>query len=730
MDDIIIGDQLYITNEELVNYSSTRRKPCRKHDLIMILNAHGSYLFAECGRNESPIFKIREIQPEYGQVQLHLTVMEVSYPNCLLHSGNNRANILYAIREGIAVVKESDSVITFTLGKGQRIEKIQLKEIKEYHRITVKSPIYVKGDCQEGIEGAVKVQGHCPYPNAFFLTKRPKKGTVKLNEKTGEWIYHSNEACDEQDTFEISVWNFAGGCATQCIYVSCEQSREPVDVNITNVPLPVIVTNPVPVFGDVRVINTPTVNIDEPIDVNVLTIPEVTIASLPPVEISGTPTVIIDSAETLSVTIPGVVEVCIIDAELTVLVETVVFNQVITADVISLPEVTIANELTIASLPAVEISGLVSVTVPEILTVTIEQPVDVNVLTLPQVSLTGTPTVVISGTVPVTGTVGITGTPTVLVGNPVSISGTVPVTGTVSITGTPAVTITGTIPVTGTVGITGTPTVLVGNPVSISGTPTVAISTTVPVTGTVSITGTPLVLIANPVSISGTPTVVISTTVPVAGNVGITGTPTVLVGNAVSLSGTPAVTINGLVSVTLPELLAVTVAQPLNVNVLTLPEVNIASLPAVEVSGLVSVTVPDVVTVTVLTPVEVIVVTSVSTETSLDAYNFYQAMTTLTVPADGTSLVTYDVSRSIDNTLFAHLVSGSTVLGEMVVSPTLNVNYFYPTGITQALSSTSPNYPFVSNHYGRYVGISFVNNTPTTAEVEVIAQSQGPITQN
>ena len=92
--------------------------------------------------------------------------------------------------------------------------------------------------------------------------------------------------------------------------------------------------------------------------------------------------------------------------------------------------------------------------------------------------------------------------------------------------------------------------------------------------------------------------------------------------------------------------------------------------------------------------------------------------------------MTYDVSRSIDNTLFAHLVSGSTVLGEMVVSPTLNVNYFYPTGITQALSSTSRSARLFSNHYGRYVGISFVNNTPTTAEVEVIAQSQGPITQN
>ena len=612
MDEIIIGDQLYITHEELVNYSSASRKPCRKHDLIMISNAHGSYLFAECGRNESPIFKIREIQPEYGQVQLHLTVMEVSYPNCLLHSGNNRANILYAIREGLAVVKESDSVITFTLGKGQRIEKVQLKEIKEYHPITVKSPIYVKGDCQEGIEGAVKVQGHCPYPNAFFLTKRPKKGTVKLNAKTGEWIYQSNEACDEQDTFEISVWNFAGGCATQCIYVSCEQSREPVDVNITNVPLPVIVTNPVPVFGDVRVINTPTVNIDEPIDVNVLTIPEVTIASLPPVEISGTPTVIIDSAETLSVTIPGVVEVCIIDAELTVLVETVVFNQVITADVISLPEVTIANELTIASLPSVTISG--------------------------------------------------------------------------------------TIPVTGTVGITGTPTVLVGNPVSISGTPTVVISTTVPVTGTVGITGTPTVLVGNPVLISGTPTVAISGTVPVAGNVGITGTPTVLVGNSITVGSLPAVSLSG--------------------------------TPTVSVTGLISVTIPQVVTVTVLNPVEVAIVTPLSTEANLNAYNYYESVTTLTVPADGSSRVVYDVSRSIDNTLFTHLVSGSTVLGEMVVSPTLNNNYFYTSGVSRELSPSDPNYPFVSNYYGRYVGISFVNSTTTLAEVEVIAQSQGPITES
>ena len=62
-------------------------------------------------------------------------------------------------------------------------------------------------------------------------------------------------------------------------------------------------------------------------------------------------------------------------------------------------------------------------------------------------------------------------------------------------------------------------------------------------------------------------------------------------------------------SVTVPDVLTVTAEQPIDANVLTLPEVTIASLPAVEVSGLVSVTVPDVLTVTAEQPIDVNVLT-------------------------------------------------------------------------------------------------------------------------
>ncbi|MBQ1787016.1 MAG: hypothetical protein II005_09910, partial [Turicibacter sp.] len=159
-------------------------------------------------------------------------------------------------------------------------------------------------------------------------------------------------------------------------------------------------------------------------------------------------------------------------------------------------------------------------------------------------------------------------------------------------------------------------------------------------------------------------------------------------------------------------------------------ELTIASLPSVEISGLVSVTIPEAVTITSATPIEVVVVTAATTEVNLNAYNFYETpLTTLNVPNSSSNVVVYDISRSIDQTLFAHLVSGSSVIGQLIVSPTLNPDYFYPAGISQELSITSPNYPFVSNYFGRYVGVQFTNDTATDATVEVIAQSQGPITE-
>ncbi|MBQ8993437.1 MAG: hypothetical protein IJ085_04865, partial [Turicibacter sp.] len=92
-------------------------------------------------------------------------------------------------------------------------------------------------------------------------------------------------------------------------------------------------------------------------------------------------------------------------------------------------------------------------------------------------------------------------------------------------------------------------------------------------------------------------------------------------------------------------------------------------------------------------------------------------------------LVIYDASSSSDQTLFAHFVSGLSVIGQPIVSPILDEDYFTPAGEAQELDATSPNYPFVSNYLGRYVGIEFSNDTATDATVEVIAQSEGPITE-
>ena len=108
---------------------------------------------------------------------------------------------------------------------------------------------------------------------------KPKSGCVELNNRTGSWRYEGR--CDEveNDFFEITVWDGLGGYATQRIYIKCEQEEKPIGVNVLNVPLPIVAASPLPIWGDVRVINTPSVS--------VVSLPEVTIASLPPVEVSG-----------------------------------------------------------------------------------------------------------------------------------------------------------------------------------------------------------------------------------------------------------------------------------------------------------------------------------------------------------------------------------------------------------------------------------------------------------
>ena len=89
------------------------------------------------------------------------------------------------------------------------------------------------------------------------------------------------------------------------------------------------------------------------------------------------------------------------------------------------------------------------------------------------------------------------------------------------------------------------------------------------------------------VSIDSLPAIEISG----AQSIEITGVASVSIVNPVIVSSLPAVEVSGLVSVTLADVLTVTAEQPIEVNVLTLPEVNIgneltiASLPAIEISG-------------------------------------------------------------------------------------------------------------------------------------------------
>ena len=611
MEDILSQEQSSSRDQEQVYYARNKMPSCRIDDLIMISNSQGSYLFVNYNRDEdeSPVFKIRNSRVDYGQLQLQLVVMEVIYPIPLYHHESERANILHAIRDGLAVVKETNHIITFSVGRMHHIEEVDLNIIDCVQPIKVKSPIYVKGDCESGICGEVKVERRPRITYKYFLSLKPKSGCVELNNRTGSWRYEGR--CDEveNDFFEITVWDGLGGYATQRIYIKCEQEEKPIGVNVLNVPLPIVAASPLPIWGDVRVINTPSVS--------VVSLPEVTIASLPPVEVSGL----------VSVTVPEVV--------------TVTVGQPIDVNVLTLPEVAIA------SLPAVEVSGLVSVTVPDGLTVTVEQPIDVNVLTLPEVAIASLPAVEISGT----------------------------------------------------------PTVLINS--------TNVLTVTIPEVVEVCIVNTDLSVVVA--------TVIVDPLI----DANVISLP------EVAIASLPAVEVSGLVSVTVPDVLTVTAEQPIEVNVLTLPEVAIASLPAVEVSGLVSVTVPEVITVTVEQPIDVVVITTITTVADLNAYNYYETpLTSLYVPVAASAAVIYDISRSIDQTIFTHLASGDSVIAQIIISPTSNPDYFYPGGITQELSVTSPNYPFVSNYFGRYLGVSFSNDTVTPATVEVIAQSQGPIIES
>ena len=438
MEGILFEDQLSSRDPEQVYYTRNQMPSCRVDDLIMISNSQGSYLFANYNRDrdESPVFKIRNSRADYGQLQLQLVVMEVIYPIPLFHHESERANILHAVRDGLAVVRETDNIITFSVGRMHRIEEVDLKTIDCVQPIRVKSPIRVEGDCENGISGEVKVERGPRVPYQYFLSMRPRYGSVQLNNRTGNWQYEGR--CDEveNDVFEITVWDGLGGYATQRIYIKCEEEESPSDVNIVNLPLPMVAAAPLPIFGDVRVINTPNVSISGIPTVN-LASGTITVNIGPAIEISGIVSVtlnnpvqvtgVVDLGPTAAVAISGVPTV-ILDAASAISLS--VAEPLEVTGVVDLgPSAAVA----ISGVPTVilDAASAISLSVTEPLEVTgavdLGPTAAVAISGIPVISISGVDTS--TGFVPVTGllefgsaAVAISGVPTVAVGSTVSVT--------------------------------------------------------------------------------------------------------------------------------------------------------------------------------------------------------------------------------------------------------------------------------------------------------------------
>ena len=258
--------------------------------LVMISNARGSHLFAKYGRDESPVFKIKAIHNEYGKQKIQLAVMEVVYPKALYQELNSRAAVLKAIHDGMVVVKETQTTITFIPEMGQRGMSVDLPEVDcGCCELIVKSPVYVGGDCCHPITGCVEVDGNCPARNWFFVSKEPSQGLLDLNQETGEWSYQTTVNGLERDTFEVVVWNVAGAWAMQRTIVTCQPQPEVMKVDIINDKL--------------------TVQVEEPLDVNVATIPPVVVRT-------ESEALAVDVVGMATVTIEGAVEVTGVDIEI------------------------------------------------------------------------------------------------------------------------------------------------------------------------------------------------------------------------------------------------------------------------------------------------------------------------------------------------------------------------------------------------------------------------------
>ncbi len=476
MEGILFEDQLSSRDPEQVYYTRNQMPSCRVDDLIMISNSQGSYLFANYNRDrdESPVFKIRNSRADYGQLQLQLVVMEVIYPIPLFHHESERANILHAVRDGLAVVRETDNIITFSVGRMHRIEEVDLKTIDCVQPIRVKSPIRVEGDCENGISGEVKVERGPRVPYQYFLSMRPRYGSVQLNNRTGNWQYEGR--CDEveNDVFEITVWDGLGGYATQRIYIKCEEEESPSDVNIVNLPLPMVAAAPLPIFGDVRVINTPNVSISGIPTVN-LASGTITVNIGPAIEISGIVSVTLNNP----VQVTGVVDLGPTAAVAISGVPTVILDAASAISLSVAEPLEVTGVVDLGPTAVVAISGVPTVILDaaSAISLSVAEPLEVTgVVDLgpsAAVAISGVPTVILDAASAIS----------LSVAEPLEVTGVVDLgpTAAVAISGVPVISISGVDTSTGFVPVTGL--LEFGSAaVAISGVPTVAVGSTVSVT--------------------------------------------------------------------------------------------------------------------------------------------------------------------------------------------------------------------------------------------------------
>lgn len=401
MERILFRNQHDSRNDQQVYYKRNPGINCQVNDLVMISNCRRTYLFVnyDIDRNESPVFKVISRKVEYGELCLELRVLKVIYPQSLFNSDNDRANMLRAIHEGLAVLKETEVIIRFSIGRTHQIEPVNLKVVLKVNPIETKECVKINGDWEEGIVSRFMLEKRPNQRYQYFISRKPDKGKLDIDGRTGDWRYIGNNQDNEKDSFELTVWDGLGGWATQKVVLQCKQSVPIDEVKILNTSLPVLVDQPLQDYVDVPLVNSSDVNIlnivqnraNPQIELTPSTILSESLSN--PIEISGVGDLVSGAAIEIS-------EIPLVDLS----------PSMILSESLSSPiEVSGVDDLVSGAAVGISCISLVELTSSTILSLNLSDPIEVNgVLDLvprAMVAINGTPTILLEEPVEITGTI-------------------------------------------------------------------------------------------------------------------------------------------------------------------------------------------------------------------------------------------------------------------------------------------------------------------------------------